>query len=367
MHWILRLLDLRLRLEQLEDALHGADSLLIAAEKRRQRTDRRGNRDRVEEKLDERSWCQRALENQTAALPHHGDDAAERAKGDDTEENAADARPSDRRRYDIGEVSVVPSYLLFLAREALHDPDLAEGLLRRSHRLGDAVLDARARAPQHAAEEHRRADDDRHDGESRRRQARVRERQHHDAADEIQRLARELGELVAEHRLEERCIGRQPARQLTAPPVGEEAGRQLHEVREELLTQCGDDALSSRAEEVDLHEVENRLDGKEEQEPDRDPIELPAIRAHERRVEQMSDDERKDETDARARGEADRGEGERADVRPDARQQSRERLRRDQLAPWRHRVGGGDGGRRQRFAHDDTCRSTAIATKSRAR
>jgi hypothetical protein len=57
----------------------------------------------------------------------------------------------------------------------------------------------------------------------------------------------------------------------------------------------------------------------------------------------VSDDEREGETDARARGEADPGDGERTGVRLDARQQSRERLRRDKLAPWRLGVGNGDG------------------------
>ena len=102
----------------------------------------------------------------------------------------------------------------------------------RAHRFGDAVLHAGARLAQAPPEDERRADDDRHDGERRRREPRMREREQDDAADEEQRLPRQLRDPGAHQRLQHREVGREAARQLAGAPLGEEARRQAHEVRE---------------------------------------------------------------------------------------------------------------------------------------
>jgi hypothetical protein len=118
----------------------------------------------------------------------------------------------------------VPPSLLGLTHEALHRANLRERLVRRPHRLGDAVLDAGARPPQPPAEDKRRADDERDHGERGRRQARVRERQQHDAADEEERLSGELRDPAADQRLQHREVRREAAGELAGATLDEERG-----------------------------------------------------------------------------------------------------------------------------------------------
>ena len=159
----------------------------------------------------------------------------------------------------------------------------------------------------------------------------MREREQHDAADEEQHLARQLGDPRAQQRLKHREVRRQPARELAGPALGEEAGRQPHEMREHVLAQLRDHPLGRAREQVDLHEVHRALQREREDEPERDPVEQRTVALLERGVEQVAHDEREREADRRRDDEADGADGEPARVRPDPRHDARERCERDGL------------------------------------
>jgi hypothetical protein len=71
----------------------------------------------------------------------------------------------------------------------------------------------------------------------------MRQREEDDPADEEQHLPRQLRRLVREHRLQERDVTRQAARQLPGAPLGEEAGGEPHQMGEQVLAQPRDDPL----------------------------------------------------------------------------------------------------------------------------
>ena len=88
----------------------------------------------------------------------------------------------------------------------------------------------------------------------------MREREQHDAADEEERPGATSSEIQrAEQRLQHREVRREAARELAGAALGEEAGRQPHEVREHVLAQLRDHALGGAGEQVDLHEVHRAL------------------------------------------------------------------------------------------------------------
>jgi hypothetical protein len=153
----------------------------------------------------------------------------------------------------------------------------------------------------------------------------MRHREQHDSADQKQGLPRELRQIVAEHRLQHRGIGRQPAGELSRSSLGEESGRQADQVREQLLPQLRYHQLRSRREQVDLHEVEHGLNREQYEKPDRYRIEQRRIRRHERRIQEVPYDLRKRERDRGAEQQAHEREQQSARIRPYARQKPSQR------------------------------------------
>ena len=94
----------------------------------------------------------------------------------------------------------------------------------------------------------------------------MREREQDDAADEEQRLARQLGDPVCHQRLQHGEVGGEAARELAGAALGEEAGRETHEVREHVLAQLRDHALRRAGEQVHLDEVHHALQREGEHE-----------------------------------------------------------------------------------------------------
>jgi hypothetical protein len=177
--------------------------------------------------------------------------------------------------------------------KALHGADLRERFVGAGHRVGDAVLHAGARPAQATSEHDRHGHDDRDHGERRRRESRVREREQHDPANQEQHLARHLRDPRAQQGLQDGEVGRQTARQLTGATIGEEPGRQSHEMREDVLTQPRDDTLGRRREQIHLHEVHRALQREQTDESERDTIEQRTVVSLKRRVEQRPHDLRK--------------------------------------------------------------------------
>ena len=138
----------------------------------------------------------------------------------------------------------------------------------------------------------------------------MREREQHDAADEEQHLPRQLGDPGAHQRLEHGEVGGEAARQLAGAALGEEAGRQPHQMREHVLAQLRDHPLRRAGEQVDLHEVHRALQREGEHEPDRDAVEQGAVALLERGVEQVAHDVREREADRGGDDEAHGAHGE---------------------------------------------------------
>ncbi len=83
-----------LALQQLEDPLGRAHRLLVAAEERGQRADRRGDASRCRGGSETRvPAVSVAVQHQPAALPEHDDDPGEGGEGDRPEEHAPDPAP----------------------------------------------------------------------------------------------------------------------------------------------------------------------------------------------------------------------------------------------------------------------------------
>jgi len=130
----------------------------------------------------------------------------------------------DRRGHDIVEVVREPPRLAVLAHEALDDADLGERFVGRSHRFGDPVLDAGARASQRTAKYECRRHHDRGHGQRGYGESRVSEHQERDAAHEQDHLSRELRDPRVAQRLQDCQIGGQSARQLAGPTLREIGG-----------------------------------------------------------------------------------------------------------------------------------------------
>src|SRR5438105_6987635 len=137
----------------------------------------------------------------------------------------------------------VPPYLLRFGRVTLNRLYLREGFISRTCRLGDSILHTGARLPQSASEDEGGPDDNRNYGKSRRGEPAVGDSEQNDSTDQKECLARKLGEIVAEDRLQHRRVGRKAARQLSRPPFSEKSWRQPHEMREQIFAQPGDDEL----------------------------------------------------------------------------------------------------------------------------
>ena len=76
-------------------------------------------------------------------------------------------------------------------------------------------------------------------------------------------------------------------------------------MREQIASQRRDHSLGRDRQQVDLHEIEQRLNRKQPDQAERDPVEQFEVAANERRVEQMTDDLRERERDADAHQQAD--------------------------------------------------------------
>ncbi len=128
--------------EDLEHTLGGADGLLIPAEGRSERADRGGDRERIQQEHHQRSGRELAFQHLNAALPQDDDQAGKRREREHAEEQAAHARPLQRRLYARLYAVAVPRPLDGLLHEALHRPDLAEGLFGGGRGFRDAILHA---------------------------------------------------------------------------------------------------------------------------------------------------------------------------------------------------------------------------------
>ena len=146
------------------------------------------------------------------------------------------------------------------------------------------------------------------------------ERQQRDAPHQVERLPRELGDLEAHEPLDRADIGGETAHELAGSPLGEERGREPHQVLEQILAQPRDHALTGGGEQIGLHEVRERLDGEQSREQHGDAVEHPTVVTHERRVEQVPYDLGKREADGgrerEARDRRRQGPAVRSDARP---------------------------------------------------
>src|SRR2546430_8070583 len=130
---------------------------------------------------------------------------------------------------------------------------------------------------------------------------------------------------------------------------------------EDVLAQSGDDALGRRRQQKDLNEVHQALQREEPEQSDGDVVEERAVARLERRVEQISNDEREGEADGGGNDETERGEQESTAKWPQARQQAPQGTWGAEAALGRRRLLG------RRRGQTRTARSTTIATNSSAR
>src|SRR2546423_6938467 len=158
------------------------------------------------------------------ALPEHGDHAAETTKGEDAEKRSPYSGASQRGVDYLPQMRAVPAHFFRFGRIALNSLDLRKRFVRSSGRLGDAILYAGARLPQRTSKNNGRADNERYDSQRGRGQTTVGYREQDDSADQEQGLSRELGEIVAEDRLQDRSVRREATGELTSSALGEESG-----------------------------------------------------------------------------------------------------------------------------------------------
>src|SRR3954464_14727898 len=157
----------------------------------------------------------------------------------------------------------------------------------------------------------------------------MREDQQYYPANQEKRLPREFRKVIAEDRLEHRCVCGKTARELPRPSLGEEARREVNQVLEQILPELRNHELGRRCEQVHLDEVQQRLYREEHEQSDRDLVQQRRIRGDKSRVEEVPHDLRKCERDARAAKETNERDHQPRHVRTYARQQSSKRTRRD--------------------------------------
>jgi hypothetical protein len=221
----------------------------------------------------------------------------------------------------------VPGAFRRLLDEALHRPDLRERLLRHARGLGDPVLHAGGHVPEPAAEHERSADHDWRHQQRGQREPGLQPGEEHDAAHECQHLARELRDLVAQHRLQHPDVDRQPAGELARAALGEEAGRHVQQTAEQLPAEPGDGLLAGRAQQVGLGVVEHGLHGEERYQRQRDAVEQRPVMPHERRVEQVAHHHREGEAGHAAEHQRDARTEQQVAIRSDPRPQPDEPAR----------------------------------------
>ncbi len=365
-----RVVDGGLHLEDLEHPLGCADRLLVRAEGRGQRADRGRDRDGIQQEADQRARREPAVEHQQAALPEHEHDRGEGREGQHAEEDAAHPRALQRQPHARRDPLAVARALGALLHEALHRADLRERLLRHRARLGHPVLHTGRDAPEPPPEDERRADHHRRHEQRGQREPRLQPGEQHDAADQGQHLAAELGDLVAQHALEQADVDGQPAGELAGAPVREEPGRHLQQAAEQVPPEPGHRLLAGRAQEVGLDVVEHRLQGEQAHEAERDAVEQRAVPVHERGVQEVPDRHREGEARHAAQHQRGRGADQQPAIGPDARPEA------DQAAGLRdaaRAVGGVSHGRRRGKSgrdarrHGCTCAAAGMANASAGR
>ena len=182
----------RLGVEQFKHPRGRADRFLKIPEQRCQRTDGRRDRQRVKQKRHECARGQPSADDLHAALPHHRNHRSEGDEPNDAEECRTQLCAFHRGRHDIGKQGGETRRLLAFARETLHGANGTERFVGCAHRVRHPILHADAGFPQCPAEHDRRANYQRHDGQRRQRQLRIRDGEHEHAADQKQSLTREL-------------------------------------------------------------------------------------------------------------------------------------------------------------------------------
>ena len=175
-----------------------------------------------------------------------------------------------------------------LARKALHGANGRERLIGHAHRFADPILHLRAGLAQRAPEGQRGRNNHRDHGQGGERQAGIGHEHHGDAANEEQRLPRELGNPRTEQRLQEREVTAEPAGQLTGSALRKKGGRESDQVRKGLLSQRRHDALGGGTEQKHLHEIRHGLHREHAEEAKGNAIERVAIPLLKGRIEQIA-------------------------------------------------------------------------------
>ena len=135
--------------------------------------------------------------------------------------------------------------------EGLHGAQRVQGFLGLRAEIGDAVLcDARGAflAP---AEQHQRADHQRHHGEHHQRELRTGGEQHDQRADQDQRAAHPLRNRRTDQRLQQRGVGVEPRQQLAGAGGFVEGRRQREQPLEGGPAQIGGDPLAEPGHQVE--------------------------------------------------------------------------------------------------------------------
>jgi hypothetical protein len=83
-------------------------------------------------------------------------------------------------------------------------------------------------------------------------------------------------------------VGREAARELAGAPLGEERGREPHDVREQLAPERGQHALGGAAQQLHLHERAHALQREHPEQPERQPVELAAVAVDEGGVQELA-------------------------------------------------------------------------------
>ena len=146
--------------------------------------------------------------------------------------------------------------------------------------LGVRLLHVR-RQDLHAAAEHRRREDDRrHRQQREQRQLRRRVEEQRRPQHAEHREPQRVGELLAEHVLQRRHVGRQPRRDLADVAAIEELDVLAQQRVEHQAAQPDADALGAQAEEVVARAGRHRLDEQDDHHPERQliqPLRLAAV------------------------------------------------------------------------------------------
>ncbi len=238
----------------------------------------------------------------------------EGGEGQHPEEHTPDPGPDQGRLHAFPDPLAIALPLRRLLHKALHRPDLTERFLRHRRRFGDLVLHPHGHPPEPAPEVQRRADHQRNHPQGGQGEPRLHQGEQDDAAHQGQDLAGEFRDLVAQHSLQQSNVGGEPAGKLAGPALGEESGRHLQQLGEELPPKSRHHALAHRAQQVGLGVVEHGLHAEQDHQPDGNPVQDGPVLPDERRIEQKPDDHGKRQAED---GADDESEGRQAEHPPE--------------------------------------------------